>query len=262
MHVIPLLFALVFGNKSLDMFSELEKGALLEYDCEKKLFLHNQKTYHILTGKLENVSSKPLIYIGSYPLGREILCFDPAASPLLEGHYASFISLIPKNSTVIELLSLMTSYIRNAVFSMERCKESTLNAFIYDWVHDKKRTDSDFTPTNKNFYLPLISIEEFIQSKIGVCRQLAFVSTYFLDRLIDSKLLVGKAYFVRDLVSARHRSGGHAWSLFIDAEGDAWHIDPLWNVIYNLTDPSQYEILCNLYGTLAMQRQLQRLLEK
>lgn len=260
MFLLTILLALALGNKSLDMLSELEKGGLSEYDPQKELFFHDYKAFHVLTGKLENLSTKPVIYVGSYPLGREIIYFDPDDSPLLENYFASFISLIPENSTTLEILSLLTDYIRNRVFCMEKCNEMQVNDFIYDWAQEKSRIVSDFATTNKQFSIPLISIEEFIQNKMGVCRHQAFVSVYFLDRLITSQILLGKAYLIRDLISSRYRKEGHAWSLFLDEQGNIWHIDPFWNVIRDLMDPVQFKTLCNLYGTGPIERELKRCL--
>jgi hypothetical protein len=234
MLLIPLLFAFALGNKTLDMFHELEKGEIVEYNSETKLFLINDKEFQPLTGELEHLSTKPVICVGSYPLGRELFYFDPTNSPLLEAHATTLISLIPENASTLHKLDCVLDYIRATIFELKTCHEGAVKKFI------QRRK--------------LISIEEFIQNKIGVCRHLAFVSTYLLDQLIEHHLLSGKVHYIRDIIP----QGGHAWSLFIDFTGKMWHLDPLWNVIQSLSDPAEFEILCDLYGQAAMERQLNR----
>lgn len=216
------------------MFHELEKEEIVEYNSEKKLFLLNDKGFHPLTGELEHLSTKPVICVGSYPLGRELFYFDPINSPLLQAHATALMSQVPENSTTLQILDFVLDYIRTSIFEIKTCHEAAVKRFI------QKRK--------------LISIEEFIQTKIGICRHLAFVSTYLLDQLIQHNLLFGKVHYVRDIIP----QGGHAWSLFIDSTGKMWHLDPMWNVIQSLSEPAEFEILCDLYGQAAMERQLKR----
>lgn len=238
MFLILLAFAL--GNKTLDMFNELDKGDFVEYHSETKLFSINDKEFYPLTGQLEHLSTKPVICVGSYPLGRELFYFDPTNSPLLKEHAMRLIAQIPQNATTLEILTLVLDYIRTIIFEMELCHEPTVRRFIA-----KRR---------------FLSIEEFIQNKIGICRHFAFVSTYLLDQLLENKILSGNVHYIRDIISSPFAAGGHAWSLFLDSNGTIWHLDPLWNVLQDLTDPVQLNFLYDLYGQDAIKRQLNRFL--
>lgn len=249
---LPLLFGALLGNKTIEMFDELDRGVLPAYQNAQKTFIYKQKSFTIVTGNLTHFStSGPLAYIGSYPAHREIIYLDPSNSPLLENHYQAFRSQIFGDT--LELLHALKTYVQTTIFT-----SSNLHPFFSEWIISNERTLDDFTLSNEDDYIPVISIEAFIEKKVGVCRHSAFVFTYFLDRLIEDRFLSGTAYLVRDFIASEHATGGHAWSLFIDADKQAWHIDILWDVIKNINDPLQFKTLCSLYGKNAMDYQVQR----
>lgn len=248
---LPLFFCALLGNKTIDMFGELDQGILSDYQTSEKTFIYKKKIFTIVTGNLDDFSTRPLAFIGSHPTSREIIYLDPSNSPLLENHYQEFRSQAFGNS--LQILHALKTYIQNTVFT-----SSLLKTFFTEWISSSDRTLDDFTRTHEDAYIPVISIEAFIEKKVGVCRHTALVTTYFLDRLIKDGLLQGKAYLVRDLIASEHANGGHAWSLFIDADKQAWHIDVLWDVIKNINDPFNYQFLCSLYGENAMDYQVQR----
>lgn len=260
MHLLalPLLFAAFFGNKTLTMFEELDKGGICEYESTHKTFIYKNKKYQILTGAVENFSSMPVVSIGSFPLGREIILYDPGSSPLLEGHYLAFTSMLREEYNTEDVILLLASYIKNILFAPHLCNDSSLNTFLHQWMDSNEREFTDFVLADDSIYLPVIPIEDFIENQVGICRHLSFASTYFLSRLTSENYLEGNAYLVRDSIKTNHGSGGHAWTLFVDSEKKCWHIDVLWDVIKNMSDPEDFNTLCGLYGQEAMHRQIQR----
>lgn len=249
---LPIFFAALLGNKTIDMFHALDQGILSNYQIDQKTFIYNKKLFTIVTGNLAHLSTiGPLAYIGSLPTQREIIYIDPAHSPLLEKHYQEFKSGIFGDT--LNILYALKTYLKNQVLT-----SSDLYSFFSEWIGSDNRTLDDFTLSTDGDYIPIISIEAFIEKKVGACRHMAFLSTYFLDRLIQEGFLSGTTYLVRDFISTERLTGGHAWSLFIDADKQGWHIDIHWDIIKNINDPLHFQTLCSLYGKTAMDYQVQR----
>lgn len=226
--------------KTVAMFEILDKGALIHYR-EQSLF-HKNIPFKVLTENTENISQIPLVSIGASPLSREIISLDPRNSPLLAQKYAQF----PGAS-----LEELVHYIRTQVFTKDT-SERLLNAFIFAWMEG--HTPNDFTLTENLEYRPVIPLDDFIRSGVGVCRHSALVATYFIDRLIrEHRLPPGRVRYVRDTI----KFGGHAWVLYFPENSeDVWHIDPHLGAVVNCR--TDLELLYLFYGREALDRQMER----
>ncbi len=222
------------------MFQELDRGALIHY--RDRVLTHKNTEFRVLTGFTEYFTTQPLISIGSSPLTREIISLDPENSPLLQQKYDQF-----SGASFEELID----YIRTRIFFI-KTNERLMDAFIFEWI--ERHTPEDFTLTSDNRYLPVIPLNDFIRSGVGVCRHSALTAAYFIDRLIqDGRLPPGRVRYVRDTI----KFGGHAWVLYFPEDSnDIWHIDPHLSVVVNCRTDA--ESLYPFYGQEAIDRQLDR----
>ena len=168
------------SSHSVAMFQELDKGALIHY--RDRVLTHKNTQFRVLTGFTEYFTVQPLISIGSSPLTREIISLDPENSPLLQQKYDQF-----SGASFEELVA----YIRARIFHI-KTSERLMDAFIFEWI--ERHTPEDFTLTSDNRYLPVIPLDDFIRSGVGVCRHSALTAAYFINRLIqDGRLPPGRS---------------------------------------------------------------------
>ncbi len=226
--------------KTEAMFEILDKGALVHYR-DQSLY-HNNISYKVLTGRIQDVSTTPVVSIGSAPLSREIIALDPNNSPLLQQKYAE----LP--GVTFEEIS---DFIRLNIFHAG-CTERKINAFVLKWLDFS--TLDNFALTEDNSYLPVIPLDAFIEAGIGACRHASLVAFYFLDRLIkEGRIPPGKVHYVRDVI----KFGGHAWILYLPQDSDdVWHIDPQLAIIKNCR--TDIEELYEFYGQTSIDRQMKR----
>lgn len=250
------------GNHSLEMFEELEEGILEDYQIDRKTLVHFDQEFNIVTGEMNQFSRIPTVFIGSYPMGREIILLNPQDAPLLDTFYQNFVDSLTPALSHFEVLEKLSDFINEHVFIPELSNESQLNAFINQWCFDRDRCREDYSITISTYYIPVIPLEKFISLGVGVCRHYALATAYFLDRLAQEGYIHGKAFVVRDIVSSRISMGGHAWNLFISDEGkEVWHLDTYWEELQNCNQPEEMRILCERYGSNAIENQLVRFLE-
>jgi hypothetical protein len=215
-----ILGLILAGPKTEIMLDSLNLGVLSGY--EQRILHHQEANYRVLEGSIDSFTTFPLACIGSDPLGREIILFDPHNSPLLEQKYDEFVA--------------------HRDFSWEA---------LFHFMHDI------FERTDLEKQSGMVPLDAFVAAKVGVCRHVAFAAAYFLDRLAkEGYLPQGKSYYVRDLVKG---GVGHAWNLFVLENGTAaWHLDFSWGVIKNILDKEEFNLLRLIYGTEPIRREKKR----
>lgn len=81
---------------------------------------------------------------------------------------------------------------------------------------------------------PVISLDEFMQSGMGICRHHTLLNTYLMSRLVEDGILQG------EVIHQRHsfqKNGAHTWNLFRDTkDGTLYSLDSLWNNVTSLAD--------------------------
>ncbi len=260
-------FAALIGNLSHQMYEHLNEGVLAEYEKSKNVFFCKNIPYRILTGALEDFSLYPVVSIGQNPSHREIIAYHPDLSPKLSEAYKRFITAsFPQKKTLntsaelSELFLNLIKFIREELFIIELCKDEHLLTFIGRWTHNKKLSISDFTLNDSYHLLPIVPLDDFVEAGIGVCRHFALVSTYFIDRLCKDGYLSGNVFYVRDKIASRLMIGAsHAWSIFVSTDkAQNWHIDSYINTLCDLTDPKDFETLCEFYGESAIMNEMIR----
>jgi len=245
----------LLSPKTLLMQSELDAGVLHRYVKEEHLFYHHQVAYRAVTRSLENLSSHPTVSIGSSPAGRELIILDPKNSPLLNEAYRHILTQLSTcpSLSLKEKLSWIAAFVREKVFDPQRSTEENLERFVQKW--EDTHPLSAFTPTLHGGLVPVIPIDDFIAAKVGICRHLALVTTYVVDRLIQETpyFPLGKVFSMRDVIHTSFEEGGHAWTLYVSPE-ESWHIDSLWGILLPLEEK---ENLYFYYGQEAIERELQ-----
>lgn len=221
-------------------------------------------SYTPVTAKTKGISTKCVASCGSSPT-REILLLDPNKSPLLNQHYINFKYFLSTKGakTVEQVLNLSKEYIRKEVFPLSG--NPSLEAMTDVFVQQEAENFPDLrTKSIKyNKMVPLIPIDRFIVNRIGVCRHLALVSLYFLDRLAsekDSPLYGGQAITIRDNLEdvTGKVIGAHVWVAF-RKDDQRFHLDPMWNEMGDLTVPASVNRLKGLYGTRVITDEIKRL---
>lgn len=262
------------GKLTVPMLRALKKGVLPSYDVKKERFLHQGIYYSVLKGEDTHFCFHPIVSIGSDPFCREIISLNPDTSFLLQLKYQKLLMLFRSLSSPCRkeilcfdiFLELLIDFIKREVFSPPFCTEDALDYFLEEWIQSPKRTRFDFTMDPNGDYLPVIPIDDFIAAKTGVCRHLALVTTYFLDRLSQEESLPffgGEAHFVRGVIDQGGRVRRHAWSLFIiDSQIRVWHIDTLWGLIKNLLSDNERTILKEVYGSECIDDEVRRFVLK
>jgi len=164
---------------------------------------------------------------------REVLLVDPENSPILNEAFADLKNQLEKTFDEREILLTTFYFVREHLFDLDRCTEKIVAELIQQFTGQE----------------PEISIEIFLEEKIGVCRHIALVTTYLLHRLNLEGWIEGKALLIREQIP----SGRHAWSVFISESG-AWHLDPYWGIFENGKTRAGFCHLCQKYGKRAMER--------
>jgi hypothetical protein len=243
------------GKKTVIMMQGLDAGALAAYDPSSQTLRHAGTDYTVLRGANEHISTAPVACVGSVPAGREVILLDPARSPLLESAYRDLTAqLLCARAKLSErdALHAVAQYVSRTVFDSASCTEGRVNEIV--------RHARQTTAAKDGSSVPVLPIDAFIRERAGVCRHLALVTAYFLDRLSkDSAMRLcfprGQTYYVRDMVPG----GGHAWTLFIPAHAcSAWHVDALWGAVCDAADERNLPALRAAYGADAIDAEIDR----
>lgn len=179
----------------------------------------------------ETIPNAPFVYPGKHP--REVILFDPPNSPRLQEAKSQFFEKLRPSFSEAEILVTLIDFIRDEVFDLTKCDNKILSNLLGD--------------TSKE---PEIPIDYFIEQRIGVCRHIALVTTYFVDQLIKENMLSGEVFFIRENLPY----GRHAWTLLLTETG-AWHIDAYWGSLENAKTDAGFLNLCRKYGKRVMDTQ-------
>lgn len=184
----------------------------------------------------EAIPEGPFRYPGSRP--REVIMVDPENSPRLDQAYRELEQRL-EGLTEEQILETVFWYVREELFDLSLCNERLVQLFIHSLYPDETE--------------PEISLETFLEYKIGVCRHTALATTCLVDRLVKEGWLDGEALLIR----ANCPTGRHAWTLFLSEEG-AWHLDSLWGIFENGKTGAGLSKLCDNYGKRIMNEQKKR----
>ena len=250
--LLASILSLLDGQRTVNMMKELNSGILQSYSVETGTFAHAGVTYRVLKGSTEDFTSSPLIFFGMRPAMRECIALDPNSSPLLDARYRELLQIIDPQKPVDVNLESISTFVKEVVFQPERCDEKKVIQFLNQWMCARERVESDFTLSKENVYLPVMSIDQFLAVGAGVCRHLALVTAYFVDRLSKEGILPhGRVHLVRQDVALNEGSFAHAWVLY-QHDQEAWLIDSVWEIVKNRNQPDDALFLEETYGTAAM----------
>ncbi len=182
----------------------------------------------------KTIPEGPFIYPGLHP--REVIFVDPENSPILDTVYKDLKKRLSSEYTEKEILQIISLYIREEIFDLNKCNPASLTLLIQE-LHPEEDE-------------PEISLDAFLQEKTGLCRHVALVTTYLVDRLVKDEWLEGETFFIRENLPDQR----HAWTLFISEEG-AWHLDALWGVLENGKSDAGFFRLSKKYGRRTMEGQ-------
>ncbi|MBI2743189.1 MAG: hypothetical protein HYX48_04655 [Chlamydiales bacterium] len=261
--LLPILI-LAFGEMEASDKRSLEDGVFVHYNTREKTLLHQGKLFRVVSEESGHLSKQPYASIGGDPFCREIISWDPYNAPLLEEKYLELRKIVIENATCLEeLLWLACSFVKHEVFSHNPKKsEQEVDLFLQEWIFHSERQRADFTLTWDGFLFAVIPLEDFVKMKRGVCRHLAPLLAYFIDKLQadeELKALIppGETYIVRDEVTVGQRTGHHAWNLYLSSDGEeAWHIDPTWELLKNIY--TETPELTAKYGKEVIEREKER----
>lgn len=249
------------GPRTLGMYSYLH--GFKAFNSTTKQLTFQGKTYTPVTGGTTNISQKRLISCGS-STSREAIVLDPENSPILNGHFDKLLQQIQARQrySVLneeQIIDEVIRYVRQDIFPS--CTDNHLENKVTQFVQDKWGSFHTlyYQQNERQGYIPAIPIDEFIKADIGVCRHHGLVTGYLLDRLTrepaQRPILQGVPQIIRDNIEG----GAHVWTTFMSAKGNKWHIDTLWPVKKEFSQPEDVQRLQNKgYGIVAIRNQIQR----
>lgn len=177
----------------------------------------------------ETIPEGPFSYPGKSP--REVIIVDPNHAPLLEKATQNLLQQVEE-----DILKKVICYVQEELFDLEISNETEL----WDLIERQEA-------------FPEVSLEVFLDAKIGVCRHFALTATYLIEQLIQEGILKGEAFLIREDTPF----GRHAWTLLLTDRG-AWHLDAYWGVLENGKTDAGFSKLCHKYGKRVMEKQKQR----
>lgn len=117
--------------------------------------------------------------------------------------------------------------------------------------------------------IPLISLDVFIEKRIGICRHRAMLFSVLASRLKKDGLLLGEVRMVRDIV----KGGAHAWNLYcspiteldpknpgIVKKPNIYLCDAMWNTFGLIDDQDSYQL--NTLGYLCPTKKEKSIIQK
>lgn len=232
--------------------SSLEEG-IPSFNHDRNTLTYRGTPYEVLTGDKSRTiqfDHAAVVSIGAAAFGREMLLMNTtAASSRLEETYKAFVDSLPKDPRppIEAIFKAVSNFIHKEMFP--EALTSTYERFLADW--EKSHTDPmDFlTIGDSSIKAPLISIEDFIEAKFGVCRHQALVACYFISKLRKEGLIpYGEILHIRETLSTKTGSIGHVWVWYSRPDdGKLYHIDPMFDVTYQFHDDDEYDEACEHY---------------
>jgi hypothetical protein len=255
-------------NKNKDCIGERTQFALKfvenldQYNSTNNTVRYQDQEYTCIRTDTISFSKTKLISVGSH-FDREMITLDPN-SLILNRCYDDFFHAIKehcKNSKSTHLsmeiiMPILKKHVRNQIFPS--CTDKSVVKNVDNFVKKYKQDNPDKCITVRNDSIPIISIDEFIEKGLGVCRHHALITAYLLDRLIQEqggKLVpLGIVQHMRDNLD---KGGAHVWINFTEVSKRKWHIDTLWNLGLEFTNPKSKisKFLAEKYGPKTMKNQ-------
>lgn len=203
------------------------------------------RMYEVVSMKLSDFTGRPVASIGS---NREILTLTPSSRTLLR--MFSFLrekiqqEFPPSQDPVptLHILNKVREFVANDIFPP--LTDGALEQLL-EFVQEKERTGYVVT-TSTGQKVPLISIDDVIHAKnIAFCRHHALLTAHLVQRLVREGILpkgiVKHMRFNMD-------DSAHAWVNFYTEDGKKYHIDTLWDVLVEFSDPHHRQCLAEAYG--------------
>ena len=237
----------------------------------------NGEIYMPVTGGTQNFSTSKLASCGS-SLNREILVLNSTQSPELAMHYTQFRKLLHSGMTTFDVLHVLKDYVRKQIFpscllqnmslvdavilpsiSLDGDLESTVSRM----VDQARKTHLTVTNTkNPSTLIPIMPLDDFVKSQIGLCRHHALTTAYLIDRLLSEKdpLIEGTVQHIRGNLDGPF-NGAHSWDTLIPkqkgkASPEKWHLDTFWDELFNFAEDQTK--LRWLYGNKMAEDQMHR----
>lgn len=137
---------------------------------------------------------------------REAIVVDDSQQPKLTEVYRLFVATRSSDPTKfkVKILSSLSDFVRKVM------------------PPDEDLADRVLEENNAHYNDKEVPLEQFI-NKNGVCRHLALLGGYILERLIKEGLLGGRVSVDRNYVP---RVGGHAWIRYTTFIGEVVILDP------------------------------------
>lgn len=213
-----------------------------------KIINHGNKEYTLVRHEVTDFTTKALLSFGSTPVGgREILLLDPNKESIITDHYPKLAKIIkakqqnPQCSTD-DILQIVLDYIGKNLLDPTATPEEVENLF------DLKNWKDRYVPPNEpSKDTAIVPLETYINEKKGVCRHHALLLSYYLNRLINDKLLPpGQIHHHRETLYDRGVVG-HIWVAYLPDKTDytnnkwtAYSLDSYWQRKYKLNiNPDQ-----------------------
>ncbi|KTD70797.1 hypothetical protein [Legionella tucsonensis] len=167
----------------------------------------------VVTRDVRNFNQR-VFSIGSSS-NREMILLDPEAESLKK-LYTELRQNIKKDATTLEILQEI-SKLTQKTFPISH--QVLLKEFVEKHLKEGN---------------PVISLDEFMQAGMGVCRHHALLNAYLMSRLVEDGILQG------EVIHQRHsfpKEGVHTWNLFRDTkDGTLYSLDSLWKNVTSLAD--------------------------
>lgn len=243
------------GMRTIGMWNHIDK--LPQYDEQSDRITISGVDYQPVTHRVNTFADRatPLVSCGS-SASREMILFDPKNSPELEKSYrlfarfaASYKKQMGRDLQPNDLLELTNLFLKNEVFS-RACSVKELDSFIKE-----KGKEGSIAKIEGQ---PCIPIDEFIKSKMGVCRHHSIVAAYFIDRFVGHHpelcSFTCKVQVMREDVTG----GAHAWVTIACSDGNNYALDTLNNIYGNLSDARFQARFAGVFGQQALQKQQEK----
>lgn len=156
------------------------------------------------------------VYLGGGP--REAITVKPDQDPRIEAVY-----------TAMTKQRVLTKLVRRALGR----KESTIDQLqtVYNTVQSIMKYDGPAVEALSSQYRgdQLVSLGEYIEKGIGVCRHQGLLAAYLVERLIEDGKIDGRVRVERNTIL--EYGGAHAWGAYIDPSGKEYVIDAAQNFV-------------------------------
>ncbi|WP_131778656.1 hypothetical protein [Legionella bozemanae] len=230
---MPSSFEIIKNENNLNNAEEAQAGTpiqpLAEMDRTKLALEHHHhriryvhgvpyinyqdKDCPVVTRDVRNFNQR-VFSIGSSS-SREMIMLDPEAESLKK-LYAELRQNIRVGATTLEILQEI-SKLTQKTFPIS---ETTL---LKEFVEKHLKEGN-----------PIIPLDAFMQTGIGLCRHHTLLNAYLMSRLVEDGILQG------EVIHQRHsfqKHGAHTWNLFRDTkDGTLYSLDSLWKNVTSLAD--------------------------